>query len=78
MISQEMIPSSNADMIINYNQPIYSGQFSDDGNFFFAVGKDYKVRMYDTSNPYKWQYYKTVDYPYGQCKEYPRGLRASA
>ena len=22
--------------------------------------------MYDSSNPYKWQYYKTVDYPYGQ------------
>lgn len=22
--------------------------------------------MYDTSNPYKWRYYKTVDYPFGQ------------
>lgn len=22
--------------------------------------------MYDTSNPYSWKYYKTVDYPYGQ------------
>lgn len=22
--------------------------------------------MYDTSNPYKWKYYKTADYPYGQ------------
>lgn len=22
--------------------------------------------MYDTSNPYKWKYYKTVNYPYGQ------------
>ena len=22
--------------------------------------------MYDTSNPYKWKYYKTVIYPYGQ------------
>lgn len=22
--------------------------------------------MYDTSNPYKWKYYKTVYYPYGQ------------
>lgn len=22
--------------------------------------------MYDTSNPYNWKYYKTVDYPYGQ------------
>ncbi|PQE13461.1 WD repeat domain-containing protein [Rutstroemia sp. NJR-2017a WRK4] len=66
MMAQEMLPSSNADMIINYNQPVYSGQFSDDGNFFFAVNKDFRVRMYDTSNPYKWRYYKTVDYPYGQ------------
>lgn len=22
--------------------------------------------MYDTSNPYKWRYYKTVEYPFGQ------------
>ena len=22
--------------------------------------------MYDTSNPYKWKYYKTAVYPYGQ------------
>lgn len=65
---QEMLPSSNADTIINYDDPVYSGQFSDDGNFFFAVTKDFKVRMYDTSNPYKWRYYKTVNYPYGQCK----------
>lgn len=61
-----MIPSSNADMIVHYNQPVYSGQFSDDGNFFFAVNKDFRVRMYDTSNPYKWRYYKTVEYPFGR------------
>ena len=61
-----MIPSTNADTIIHYNQPVYSGQFSDDGNFFFSANKDYRVRMYDTSNPYKWRYYKTVEFPYGQ------------
>jgi DDB1- and CUL4-associated factor 11 len=61
-----MIPSSNADMIIHYDQPVYSGQFSDDGNFFFSVNKDFRVRMYDTSNPYSWRYYKTVEYPFGQ------------
>ncbi|KAL9587224.1 MAG: hypothetical protein Q9212_000383 [Teloschistes hypoglaucus] len=43
-----------------------TAQFSDDGNFFFSCGKDFKVRMYDTSNPYKWKYYKTAIYPYGQ------------
>lgn len=61
-----MIPSSNADMIVHYNSRCYSGQFSDDGNFFFSCAQDFKVRMYDTSNPYLWKYYKTVLYQYGQ------------
>lgn len=61
-----LIPSSNADTIIHYDKRCYSGQFSDDGNFFFSCAQDFKVRMYDTSNPYKWKYYKTVVYPYGQ------------
>ncbi|KAI4165162.1 MAG: hypothetical protein LQ342_001030 [Letrouitia transgressa] len=65
-LSQDLIPSSNADMIIHYDSRCYSGQFSDDGNFFFSCAQDFKVRMYDTSNPYKWRYYKTVIYPYGQ------------
>lgn len=61
-----MLPSSNADTIIHYNSRCYSGQFSEDGNFFFSCAQDFKVRMYDTSNPYRWKYYKTVIYPYGQ------------
>lgn len=65
-IFQGMIPSSKADTIIHYNDRCYSGQFSDDGNFFFSCAKDFKVRMYDTSNPYRWRYYKTVTYPFGQ------------
>ncbi|KAI9740957.1 MAG: hypothetical protein M1818_004563 [Claussenomyces sp. TS43310] len=66
LMAQGMIPSSNADMIVHYDEPVYSGQFSDDGNFFYACVKDFKVRMYDTSNPYKWRYYKTVDYHAGR------------
>ncbi|KAL9599967.1 MAG: hypothetical protein Q9179_003384 [Wetmoreana sp. 5 TL-2023] len=66
LASQGLIPSSNADTIIHYNARCYSGQFSDDGNFFFSCAQDFKVRMYDTSNPYKWKYYKTAVYPYGQ------------
>ena len=62
---QDMIPSSEADKIIHYDSRCYSGQFSDDGNFFFSCAQDFKVRMYDTSNPYDWKYYKTVDYAYG-------------
>ncbi|KAJ5153246.1 LEC14B protein [Penicillium canariense] len=65
-IFQSMIPGSQADKIIHFDSRSYSGQFSDDGNFFFCCEQDFKVRMYDTSNPYEWKYYKTVEYPYGQ------------
>lgn len=66
LAAQNMIPSSKADLIVNLNARCYSGQFSEDGSFFFACGQDFKVRMYDTSNPYDWKYYKTVNYYGGQ------------
>ncbi|KKZ60406.1 hypothetical protein EMCG_00692 [[Emmonsia] crescens] len=65
-ISQDLIPNSKADKIIHYNSRCYSGSFSDDGNFFFSCAQDFKVRMYDTSNPLEWRWYKTVKYPFGQ------------
>ena len=65
-MSQRMIPSSTADMIIHYNSRAYSGQFSEDGNFYFSCTQDMRVHMYDTSNPYDWKYYKTVIHPDGQ------------
>ncbi|KAK6952515.1 hypothetical protein Daesc_007055 [Daldinia eschscholtzii] len=65
MMAQSMIPSSDAEMVINYDDNVYSGQFSDDGNFYFACVKDMKVRMYDTSNPYNWRHYKTVPFTFG-------------
>lgn len=61
LLKQNMIPESVADTIIHYNARCYSGQFSDDGNFFFSCAQDFKVRMYDTSNPYDWKYYKVRD-----------------
>ncbi|TEA11979.1 LEC14B protein [Colletotrichum sidae] len=66
LMAQNMIPSTKPEMIVHYDDPVYSGQFSDDGNFFYSCGHDFKVRMYDTSNPYDWKYYKTVNYPWGQ------------
>ncbi|KAF5974203.1 WD-repeat protein [Fusarium bulbicola] len=61
-----LLPKSRAEKIIHFDDPVYSGQFSDDGNFFFACSQDFKVRMYDTSSPYNWKHYKTVSYPWGQ------------
>ncbi|TID17157.1 wd repeat protein [Venturia nashicola] len=66
LLRQDLIPASKADTIIHYRARCYSGQFSTDGNFFFSCGQDFKVRMYDTSNPYSWKYYKVVDNPHGQ------------
>ncbi|KAH9884025.1 WD40-repeat-containing domain protein [Xylariomycetidae sp. FL2044] len=65
LMAQSMIPRSDADMVINYRDNVYSGQFSADGNFFYACVKDFRVRMYDTSNPYNWRHYKTVAFPFG-------------
>ncbi|KAI0393046.1 WD40-repeat-containing domain protein [Xylariaceae sp. FL0594] len=65
IMAQSMIPRTEAEMIINFHENVYSGQFSDDGNFFYACVKDFKVRMYDTSNPYNWRHYKTVAFPFG-------------
>ncbi|OAA45009.1 WD repeat protein [Metarhizium rileyi] len=66
LVTQAMIPGTRAEQIIHYDDPVYSGQFSDDGNFFYSCCQDFKVRMYDTSNPYNWKHYKTVSYPWGR------------
>jgi len=67
LLAQDLVPSNTlADKIIHYDSRAYSGQFSDDGNFFFSCTQNFKVQMYDTSNPYDWKYYKTVTYPFGQ------------
>lgn len=64
LMLQQQIPSTTPEMIIHYEEPVCCGQFSDDGNFFYNAGKDFKVRLYDTSNPYEWKHYKTVHHPF--------------
>ncbi|KIH91285.1 WD repeat-containing protein 23 [Sporothrix brasiliensis 5110] len=66
MIAQSMVPSTDADMVLRYEAPVYLGQFSDDGNFFYSATKDFRVRMYDTSNVNEWKHYKTVVHPSGR------------
>ncbi|KAF1982864.1 WD40 repeat-like protein [Aulographum hederae CBS 113979] len=65
LLAQDFIPDTAADTIIHYNRRCYSGQFSNDGNFFYSCTQDFKIHMYDTSNPYNWRHYKTVDFPVG-------------
>ncbi|KXX80884.1 LEC14B protein [Madurella mycetomatis] len=66
LMAQQMIPAAKPEMVIHYEDPVCCGQFSSDGNFFYACVKDFRVRMYDTSNPYNWKHYKTVPFPFGQ------------
>lgn len=66
LITQSLMPSTPADQIIHYEEPVYSGQFSDDGRFFYSCSQDFKIRLYDTTNLYNWKHYKTVSYPWGQ------------
>jgi WD repeat-containing protein 23 len=34
-----MMPSEKPEMVIRYDEPVCCGQFSDDGNFFYACVK---------------------------------------
>ncbi|ODA78623.1 hypothetical protein RJ55_06005 [Drechmeria coniospora] len=65
LLTQSMIPGTRADKIIHYDDPVYSGQFSDDGRFFYSCCQDFKVRIYDTSHPTEWEHYKTASFPSG-------------
>lgn len=62
LMAQDLLPTSKADFIIHSDNRCYSGQFSDDGNFFYLCAQDFRVRIYDTSNPYKWKYVKSLEY----------------
>ncbi|BGP47242.1 hypothetical protein JCM10450v2_003094 [Rhodotorula kratochvilovae] len=44
-----MLPNSNGVEVAQFAEPVYSGQYSADGTFFYAACKDYRVYMYDTS-----------------------------
>ncbi|KAF3917309.1 hypothetical protein AA313_de0209119 [Arthrobotrys entomopaga] len=64
LVTQSLIPTST-DKVLHFDARCYSGQFSEDGDFFYCCSQDMVVRMYDTSNPYDWKYYKSVEYPGG-------------
>lgn len=59
LMRQDMIPSKQADVTIGFPARGYCGQFSEDGNFFFTGSQDFCVRLYDTSNPFQWKFFKS-------------------
>ncbi|KAI5301043.1 hypothetical protein KEM56_002021 [Ascosphaera pollenicola] len=64
-LGQDMLPLSSMDRVLHHEYRVYSGQFSDDGNFFFTTAQDYCARMYDTSNPYDWKFYRSTEHTEG-------------
>lgn len=43
------VPNSAGVEVAQFTDPVYSGQYSADGRFFYAACKDYRVYVYDTA-----------------------------
>ncbi|GAA5994270.1 WD40 repeat domain-containing protein [Rhodotorula paludigena] len=50
-LGEMTIPNSAGVEVAQFTEPVYSGQYSSDGRFFYAACKDFRVYMYDTSSP---------------------------
>lgn len=59
-IADHFLPTSHGRLAVKYDARAYSGQFSQDGSFFYTCSQDFRVRLYDTSDPTQWRHYKTV------------------
>jgi len=64
-IRQRFIPGDILTPVSRLRSRIYSGQFSQDGTFFFSCAQDFRVRIYDTTDVYDWKQYKTIQGAYG-------------
>ncbi|TPX63555.1 hypothetical protein SpCBS45565_g06525 [Spizellomyces sp. 'palustris'] len=49
-IAKRFIPNQTKAVIDKYGARAYSGQFSEDGKFFFSCTQDFHVHLYDTSD----------------------------
>ncbi|KAK9457847.1 WD40-repeat-containing domain protein [Dipodascopsis uninucleata] len=58
--SKNMIPNHTDKTYLHCHARTYSGQFSDDGSFFFTASQDFKVRLFDTRRDFPWKVYKSV------------------
>ena len=64
--ASRFIPNSTGYTLKDYTSRIYSGQYSRDGNFFYATTQDLTVHVYDTSDNDSWRDYETVHAEYGR------------
>ncbi|CAI2188948.1 6385_t:CDS:10 [Funneliformis geosporum] len=59
-------PNTNGKVMINYGVRAYSGQYSQDGSFFYTCCQDFRVHIYDTTNPNVFKETKTITGDYGR------------
>ncbi|TPX62557.1 hypothetical protein PhCBS80983_g00336 [Powellomyces hirtus] len=50
-MAKQIIPNRTKKVMDKYGARAYSGQFSEDGNFFYLCTQDFQVHLYDTSDP---------------------------
>ncbi|KAJ3132124.1 hypothetical protein HDU90_007557 [Geranomyces variabilis] len=50
-LSQSIMPNRSTQVLDRHSARAYSGQFSDDGNFFFSCTQDFRLHMYNTTDP---------------------------
>jgi len=53
-------PNTNGEVAVNYGVRAYSGQYSLDGSFFYTCCQDFRVHIYDTTNPNVFKETKTI------------------
>jgi WD repeat-containing protein 23 len=60
-IGQHFIPNDQlGKKMTQFQSRAYSGQFSEDGEFFFACCQDFTVHLFRTQDPSRFMHYKTI------------------
>ncbi|KAJ3089073.1 hypothetical protein HK102_007264 [Quaeritorhiza haematococci] len=49
-LANAFVPNTKGKVALRYRNRAYSGQFSEDGSFFYSCTQDFKVHLYDTAN----------------------------
>ena len=55
-----MIPNNHHIVSNNFDDRVYNGRFSPDGNFY-CCGSQSDVNVFDTTDPYDWTHLKSED-----------------
>lgn len=60
-LSRRWVPENPGVCIDKTHSRVYSGQFSQSGDLYFAGCQDFAIRLYDSSDPYKFRLKKVIN-----------------